>query len=149
MAELVKDNLLKSIRKFVKGGTFEFNGAYLRKTGGVLVGEHKRPCYRVTRKCLHFDGRVEYGTNAEGEYGARLLKHDIYRADRQTNKVALDDMFADDLLTLLTEIKYSIWWVSCVHFAHVEKEYKDLKEYCDKYVKLLVDNENESSSIKL
>ena len=137
-----QDKLLADICKIVGSKKFTFSDAYINKVH-PRVGVGEMSYSTITRKYVYVSCFLQYNNNKDfTEWGALIKKYPIcYNrfSGKFVNKVPLTDLFTSDLEKILEEIKYFLWWESCVNLPKVRVEYNRLIEVEAKYNKMVKD----------
>jgi hypothetical protein len=137
-----QDKLLADIRKIVGGKKFTFSNAYIKKVH-PRIGEGERDYGTITKKYIYVSCFLQHNNNEDcTEWGAIIKKFPICynRASGSfVEKVKLEDLFISDLEKILDEIKFYLWWESCVNLPKVTAEYQRLMECQTKYFKMKKD----------
>jgi hypothetical protein len=136
-----QQSLLAELRSIVGNKKLEFSNAYIKARKGeyhTLGGINKMPYFGVTRKSVMCPCRVVYSNDPlNKEYGAYIKKYSLYKFDGQNvNKIALEDLFVNDLEQVVNDIKFFIFWEANVHFPQIKKEYDECVALKEKYSKL-------------
>jgi len=131
-----QQKLLAELRKIVGRG-FECSEAYLKqcKYEANRIGEQEVRYGKITKQYVYIGCRAIYTTNDEGtEYGARIRKYPICKVPsfQIVNKIALEDLFVNDLEKIVNDIKFALWWEKDVRLKKLEAEMAE----CQKYVSL-------------
>jgi hypothetical protein len=137
-----QDKLLADIRKIVGGKKFTFSEAYIKKAH-PKIGVGEMSYGTITKKYIYVSCFLQHNNNEDcTEYGAIIKKYPICY-NRATGsfveKVELEDLFISDLEKILNEIKFYLWWESCVNLPKVRAEYERLMECEKKYLKMKKD----------
>ena len=137
-----QDKLLADIRKIVGGKKFTFSDAYIKKVH-PRIGEGERDYGTITKKYIYVSCFLQHNNNEDcTEWGAIIKKFPICY-NRATGsfveKVELEDLFISDLEKILDEIKFYLWWESCVNLPKARAEYERLTECEAKYNKMKKD----------
>ena len=137
-----QDKLLADIRKIVGGKKFTFSNAYIKKVH-PRIGEGERDYGTITKKYIYVSCFLQHNNNEDcTEWGAIIKKFPICynRASGSfVEKVELEDLFISDLEKILDEIKFYLWWESCVNLPKARAEYERLTECEAKYNKMKKD----------
>ena len=137
-----QNKILADIRKIVGGKKFTFSDAYIRKVH-PKIGVGNREYATITKKYIYVSCFLRYGWNEDrSEYGALIERFPIcYQkgCGKFTDKVELEDLFVSDLEKILDELKYYLWWESCVNLPKVRAEYERLVECEKQYLKMKKD----------
>jgi hypothetical protein len=137
-----QDKLLADIRKIVGGKKFTFSNAYIKKVH-PRIGEGERDYGTITKKYIYVSCFLQHNNNEDcTEWGAIIKKFPICynRASGSfVEKVKLEDLFILDLEKILDEIKFYLWWESCVNLPKARAEYERLTECEAKYNKMKKD----------
>ena len=121
-----QEKLLSDIRKIVGNKKFEFSSAYC---GGGMpkIGSGDRPYSVITKKYLYVSCFLRMCNNADKtEYGAVIERFPIYYqrgSGSFVNKVELEDLFIEDMEKILRELKFYLWWETCVRLPKIREEY--------------------------
>ena len=137
-----QDKLLADIRKIVGGKKFTFSDVYCNKVHpNIGIGE--RPYSTITKKYIYVSCFLQHNNNEDcTEWGAIIKKFPIcYKRTSGSfvEKVELGDLFISDLEKILDEIKFYLWWESCVNLPKVRAEYERLIECEAKFNKMKKD----------
>lgn len=137
-----QEKLLSDIRKIVGSKKFTFSDAYLKKRQPT-IGIGTRPFSTITKKNLYVSCFVQYTNNHDNtEYGAVIKKLPVcYQRGSGTfvERVALEDLFISDLELILRELKFYLWWETCVRMPKVRAEYNEVAELEKRYNKMKAD----------
>lgn len=135
-----QNKLLADIRKIVGGKKFTFSDAYIEKVH-PNIGVGCMDYGTITKKYVYVSCFLQHNNNEDcTEWGAIIKKFPICynRASGSfVDKVELEDLFISDLEKILNEIKFYLWWESCVNMPKVRAEYERLVECEKKYFKIL------------
>lgn len=137
-----QQSLLAELRSIVGNKKLEFSNAYIKARKNqhhTLGGINERPYYGVTRKSVMCPCRVVYSNDTTNqEYGAYIKKYSLYKYfdGQNVEKIALEDLFVNDLEQVVNDIKFFLFWEANVHFPHVKKEYDECIAFKEKYSKL-------------
>ena len=137
-----QNKLLADIRKIVGGKKFTFSDAYIKKVH-PKIGIGCMSYGTITKKYIYVSCFLQHNNNEDcTEWGAIIKKFPIYykRASGSfVDKVELEDLFISDLEKILDEIKFYLWWESCVNLPKARAEYERLTECEAKYNKMKKD----------
>lgn len=134
-----KKEIVEAIRGIVGGKKFEFSDSFLKKHKPT-IGRQDRPYYAVTKKYVYCPCFAVYQYSEEAEeYGTDIRKYPIVynRLDGKcVDKIELEDLFTSDLKKILEDIKFSLWWETCVHKLEIQKELEKCETYSKPYEKM-------------
>lgn len=134
------EELIKNIQNII-GNKLTFTPSYTEQKGEVKIGVGERKVLAVTKKYVYVNCWLDYGYNKQGEYGAMIKRYPLMRLNgsqgKAVNKVALEDLFCDDLKKLLKDIQFFLWFVSDVEVPKLQKQMDELLEYKRKFDKMM------------
>ena len=135
-----QQSLLAELRSIVGNKKLEFSNAYIKARKGMrhTLGGDSRVYFGVTRQSVMCPCRVVYSNDPlNKEYGAYIKKYSLYKYfdGQNVNKIALEDLFVNDLEQVVNDIKFFIFWEANVHFPQIKKEYDECAALKEKYSK--------------
>jgi hypothetical protein len=136
-----KKEIVEAIRAIIGGKKFEFSEAFTKKCKhNLTIGRQDRPYYAVTKKYVYCPCFAVYKYNEEAdEMGYDIRKYPIVysRYDgKNMNKLELENLFTSDLKKILENIKFFLWWETCVHKLEIQKELEKCEVYDKPYQKM-------------
>ena len=136
-----KKEIVEAIRGIIGGKKFEFSEAFTKKCKHSLtLGRQDRPYYAVTKKYVYCPCFAVYKYNEEAEeMGYDIRKYPVVynRYDGKCmDKLELEDLFTSDLKKILEDIKFFLWWETCVHKLEIQKELEKCEVYDKPYQKM-------------
>ena len=134
------DKLLSDIRKIVGNKKFTFSDEYAKRVY-PCIGVGDRLYTSVTKTYVYVNCFVQYSTNKDlNEYGAYIKKFPIcYQrgSGEFVKKVALKDLFIEDLEKILNDLKFYLWWQAEVKLPKIKEEYEKALACQKEYEKML------------
>lgn len=136
-----KKEIIEAIRAIIGGKKFEFSEAFTKKCKhNLTIGRQDRPYHAVTKKYVYCPCFAVYKYNEEAdEMGYDIRKYPIVynRFDGKCmDKLELEDLFTSDLKKILEDIKFFLWWETCVHKLEIQKELEKCEVYNKPYQKM-------------